>query len=334
MIIKVALIGLGKMGLSHLAIVNALDNFSVQAIIDKQKLNKIFLGNKFNIKNEISYLNLNELDAVIISTPNFTHYDLVRHFLSNDIHVFVEKPLTIDPNDSSELNKLSSIKNLANQVGYVNRFNPTFRKAKSLIDSGAIGNIVSYKNTMYGNVVSSGNSNSWRNHVSSGGGCLFDYGSHCIDLCIFFFENVDTVNNCKLGSIHSLDADDFVECTFNHKSGVQGKLEVNWCKQEYRKAFNEIHIHATHGEMVVNKQQIKLESTISKPELNLKAGVNEFFATDNCQNTKFYLRGEDFSEQIINFGQMISGNDSYIHAADFSSSCHVDEIINNIRRNA
>ena len=51
MIIKVALIGLGKMGLSHLAIVNALDNFSVQAIIDKQKLNKIFLGSKFNIKN-------------------------------------------------------------------------------------------------------------------------------------------------------------------------------------------------------------------------------------------------------------------------------------------
>ena len=331
MTLRVSIVGLGKMGLSHLAIANGLNCFKVNAIVDKQKLTKHFMSRYFNVHDEIEKLDLRKTDAVIISTPNFSHFALVKYFLTKDIHVFVEKPLTINHTQSEELNDLASEKDLINQVGYVNRFNPIFIRAKNLITQGAIGDITSYENMMYGNVVSSDKSSSWRNDISKGGGCLFDYGSHCIDLCVFFFGKIKTVHESKLGSIHSVSADDYVNCNFSHDNGVEGRLDVNWCKADYRKAFNELIIKGDRGELRVNKQQIKLTTTVDNPNIGIKPGTNEIFVTDDLQNTEFYLRGEDFSEQLIEFANSIKGGISSNNAADFESSSHVDLIINQIR---
>ena len=331
MSLRVSIVGLGKMGLSHLAIANGLNCFKVNAIVDKQKLTKHFISRYFNVCDQIEKLDLRNTDAVIISTPNFSHFALVKYFLKNDIHVFVEKPLTINHSQSEELKDLASQKNLTNQVGYVNRFNPIFIRAKNLLTQGVIGNVTSYENMMYGNVVSSGKSSSWRNDIGKGGGCLFDYGSHCIDLCVFFFGNIKTVYESKLGSIHSLSADDYVNSNFSHDNGVEGRLDVNWCKPAYRKAFNELIIKGDQGELRVNKQQIKITTKIDSPNLGIKPGINEIFVTDDIQNTEFYLRGEDFSEQLIEFGNSIKEAIPSNKAADFESSSHVDFIINQIR---
>ena len=169
------------------------------------------------------------------------------------------------------------------------------------------------------------------NDITKGGGCLFDYGSHCIDLCVFFFGNIKTVHESRLGSIHSVSADDYVNCNFSHDNGVEGRLDVNWCKADYRKAFNELIIKGDLGELRVNKQQIRLTTTVGNPNIGIKPGTNEIFVTDDLQNTEFYLRGEDFSEQLIEFANSIKGGISSNNAADFESSSHVDLIINQIR---
>ena len=81
------------------------------------------------------------------------HKELVREALLARKNVFVEKPLTINHSQSEELKDLASQKNLTNQVGYVNRFNPIFIRAKNLLTQGVIGNVTSYENMMYGNSI-------------------------------------------------------------------------------------------------------------------------------------------------------------------------------------
>ena len=96
------------------------------------------------------------------------------------------------------------------------------------------------------------------------------------------------------------------------------------------KAFNELIIKGEQGELRVNKQQIKITTLIDSPNIGIKPGTNEIFVTDDIQNTEFYLRGEDFSEQLIEFGNSIKGATPSNNAADFESSSHVDFIINQI----
>ena len=149
-------------------------------------------------------------------------------------------------------------------------------------------------------------------------------------MCILF-GNIKVVHGSKLGSIYSVSADDYVNCSFSHDNGVEGRLDVNWCKADYRKAFNELIIKGERGELRVNKQQIKLTTTVDNPNIGIKPGTNEIFVTDDLQNTEFYLRGEDFSGQLIEFGNSILGAITSNNAADFESSSHVDFIIDQIR---
>ena len=80
MTIRLAVVGLGKMGLSHLSIANALDDFEVVAACDNSKLVTDVMGKTtgltgFNDYDEV--LRLDGLDAVLIATPYLLDYDYV-----------------------------------------------------------------------------------------------------------------------------------------------------------------------------------------------------------------------------------------------------------------
>jgi len=108
--IRLAVIGLGKMGLSHLSIANALDDFEVVAVCDNSKLVTDVLGKVTGLRGFNDYdevLNLEALDAVLIATPTLAHEAMIRKALERGLHVFAEKPLTLDapPARSSPLSQ-------------------------------------------------------------------------------------------------------------------------------------------------------------------------------------------------------------------------------------
>ncbi len=127
-----------------------------------------------------------DLDAVLIATPSRTHMDMVRSALERDLPVFCEKPLTLSARDAEHLADLARRRRVVTQVGYHNRFVGSFREVKSLLDAEAIGAVTSVLGEAYGPVVLKPKGGTWRSRKAEGGGSLYDYAAHPINLLTWY----------------------------------------------------------------------------------------------------------------------------------------------------
>ncbi|HEY1122318.1 MAG TPA: Gfo/Idh/MocA family oxidoreductase, partial [Haloferula sp.] len=178
--IKVGVVGLGKMGLSHFSIVNAHPDTDVKVcdatgyLVDGLvKYTKVTAYKDFD-----ELLEKEPLDAVMIVTPSKMHAGMVRKALEKGLHVFCEKPFCLDWKDSEELTRLAAEKGLVSQVGYHYRYVGAFQEMKRIVDSGALGEITHVLAEAYGPVVLRPKGSTWRTQRSEGGGCLYDYAAH------------------------------------------------------------------------------------------------------------------------------------------------------------
>ncbi len=81
------------------------------------------------------------LDAVIIATPPATHYRIARECLEHNLHVLVEKPMTLKSEDAEKLVELADSKGLTLMVGHIFNYNSAVIALKKYIDSGELGEI-------------------------------------------------------------------------------------------------------------------------------------------------------------------------------------------------
>ena len=307
---KIALIGVGKMGLSHLAIANMTPGIEVAAICDVSTTLLYFLGKNTQIKTYKNYKKMIkevDIDGVLICVPNSMHFDITKYCIEQNVNIFVEKPFTLSYDQSLELVELADKHQVKGQVGYVNRFNPVFRRIKQLLDQSVIGEVTNYNNKMIGSVIIKKNSKGWRNDYSKGGGCLFDYGPHCFDLSTYFFGYDVKVESAFLRSIFSTKVDDMVHSTFVHSNRVIGLNYINWSDNSVRKASNTIEIIGTKGKITANKQEVNIFLINENPDLNLNDGWNQLYITDESTDTAYYLRGEEFSFQMQEFSDLLNG---------------------------
>ncbi len=329
---NIALIGVGKMGLSHLANVNQTPGIKVQAICDTSKPLLRFLEKNTQFKSFDDYKKMiddSPLDGIMINVPNSFHFDIAQYCIKKGICVFVEKPLTLRYADSKTLVDLARDNGVKGQVGYVNRYNPMFQRVKSLLEGNVIGTVTNYTNRMVGSVVLKESSKGWRNDYSKGGGCLFDYGPHCLDLATYLFGTDALVQSSVLKKIFSTKVDDIVYATLLHNEAIVGFNYINWSDSSVRKASNTVEIYGTKGKIVANKQELSVFSTEPNPLFKLEQGWNQFYITDENTNVNYYLRGEDFSRQLEEFSKLLNGEiDKSISSLETASI--TDKIVENI----
>jgi len=84
------------------------------------------------------------VEAVIIATPVYTHYELAARVLEAGKHVFVEKPFTSRSTEAEELIELAAKKNLTIMVDHTFLFTGAVRKIRELIDNNTLGNLYYY----------------------------------------------------------------------------------------------------------------------------------------------------------------------------------------------
>ena len=154
--IRIALLGLGKMGLSHQAIVNSHPDVDLVAVCDTTDYLLDVLTKYTGVKTYSDYRKLfaeEKLDAALIATPSRFHAEMVRAALDANLHVFCEKPFCLDVAEGRALAELATQKNLVNQVGYHYRFVEAFHEMKRLLDLGIIGKLHHILAEAYGPVV-------------------------------------------------------------------------------------------------------------------------------------------------------------------------------------
>ena len=129
-----------------------------------------------------------EMDAVTIVTPHTLHYEQVKACLSEGLHVLVEKPMTTDVGHAVELVELAQDQGLILQVGYQRHFHPGFQELRRLIAEGRIGEVHTVSCHLGQNWVDL-HRDDWRmNPELSGGGQLYDSGSHLLDAILWTLD--------------------------------------------------------------------------------------------------------------------------------------------------
>jgi len=127
--LRVAVIGVGHLGQIHARLLAQVAGVKLVAVVDPSPEARE-LGAKLTVASLADYKPLlGQIDAAIIATPSRLHYGVAIDLLQNGVHVFVEKPMTLNVGDADDLVAEAQHRQLVLQVGHVERFNPALTAA-------------------------------------------------------------------------------------------------------------------------------------------------------------------------------------------------------------
>lgn len=335
--IRVAVVGLGKMGLSHLAMIRVHPDVELVGVCDSSGYVLSILAKYTGVRTYSDYdamLRECSPDAVIIATPSRTHAPMVRAALERGVHVFCEKPFTLDVADSESLASLARDRGLVTQVGYHNRFVGAFAEVKRLLDEGAIGTVTHALGEAYGPVVLKAKGGTWRSRRSEGGGCLHDYAAHPIDLLTWYLGEPTGVGGTVMNSVFSREIDDEVYSTLYFQEGISAQVSTNWTDESHRKMTTQMTLWGTTGRIYADRQecQVFLRDTATLPR-GYGYGWNVRYTTELTEPVWFYLRGEEYSAQLDYFVQRVK-NGRVDGLNGFKSATTTDSVIDMMIRDA
>lgn len=330
--LKAGFIGFGRMGITHFSILNTHPSVQIASVCDHSSTMMNILGKYKSVATYSDYRKMIEetsLDFVVISTATDSHSEIIKYALEKNLHVFVEKPFALAVDDARETLDCLEGKNLVNQVGYVNRFNEVFMEVKRLLDAGIIGEVKSFNSEMYAATVLKDSRESWRSKKKTGGGCMYEIASHCIDLTVYLMGTPDRVAGSVVKSIYSSDVDDMVCSNFLYKSGVSGTMTANWSDEAYRKPTNIVKIFGSKGKIIADKHAYKIYLKEPDTANGFHKGWNTRYITEFAQNVRFYLRGNEFTAQLDHFvGCILQGRKDNI--SGFSEAAKTDILMDEI----
>lgn len=132
--LRTAVIGVGYLGNFHaLKYANLPGSRLIGVVdIDSDRAARVAASCKCQPYNDYRCL-IGQVDAVSVVVPTRSHYKVARDFLSNGIHVLIEKPITTTIEQADELIALADARGLVLQVGHLERFNPVMLAAEEVL---------------------------------------------------------------------------------------------------------------------------------------------------------------------------------------------------------
>lgn len=303
-ILNIAVIGCSPMGALHMKGVDAAEGARLYAICDTAE-EQIKARLEEGFKPEKTCLDYRELlsdeniDAAVIVTPDKCHLDMVRDFLRAGVDVLCEKPMALTLAECEEMLRVEKETGMKLMIGQVCRYTPGFVKAKELVDSGRIGELIFVESEYAHNYTEARGYNDWRvdkdRHVVIGGGC------HAIDLLRWIAGNpteVYALSNHK--GLLDWPTDDTAIAVYKFPNNVIGKVFVSsGCKRNYtmRSVF-----YGTRGTVICDN---------TSPTISLfEAG--EDGKTDYTQEIKIDvdINNHNISAEITGFIEALVKGDS------------------------
>jgi scyllo-inositol 2-dehydrogenase (NADP+) len=192
MAIRTALVGFGFSGQTfHAPFLSALDEYQVTTVLStKPELVQKTFPNAL-ITTDFEQMLSQDVELVVITTPNTLHYDQTKRSILAKKHVIVEKPFMITSQEAEELVNLAKENSVLLSVYHNRRFADDFLTLKKLIQDGKMGELVSFEahfDRFRPNV-----RDRWRENDLPGSGMLYDLGSHLIDQALHLFGRPDRI---------------------------------------------------------------------------------------------------------------------------------------------
>ncbi len=193
MTIRVGLVGYGLAGsVFHAPLIASAGGLSLAAIVTSQsgKVKRDYPTVEVAPTFE-SLLERNDIELIVVATPNVTHHDFARRALEAGKHVVVDKPFVIHAAQADDLIELAKSQRRVLSVFQNRRWDNDFLTIRSLLKSELLGDITTYE-AHYDRFRPAVNDR-WREQPLPGSGTLYDLGAHLIDQALFLFGTPETV---------------------------------------------------------------------------------------------------------------------------------------------
>ena len=188
-----------------------------------------------------------EIDIVLVATPNDSHKELALRVLDAGKHLLCEKPVTMTSGELIEIMERAKEKGLIFTIDQNRRVNRDFITMCRAIEDGLVGKPYVIESRVEG---SRGMPDGWRTSKAQGGGMLFDWGVHLIDQIMYFCKEKVTEIYCKMFSINYPEVDDNFRLTMTFEGGLVAHIEVSTNNFIKHPRFL---VYGTEGTMMVHE---------------------------------------------------------------------------------
>lgn len=247
------------------------------------------------------------LDAVIIATPPNLHCEIACYFLERNIPVLCEKPLCLTVDEAVQIVKLAKKEETQFAMASKFRYCADVIKAKGILASGVLGDILQLENAFTAKVNMSKRWNA-RKEIS-GGGVLIDNGTHSVDIVRYLLGSIESVLAVESNGTHGLSVDENVKMFAKTRSGVTASIDLTWGINKELPYF--ISLYGTDGTLHVGWRESKYKLHSSPDWIVFGNG---------------YDKVESFKGKIENFSRTLRGKEEiYIQPHDALASVLVIE---------
>jgi predicted dehydrogenase len=298
--LRFALVGAGAISQSYASAFEACEAAQLVAVADTRPDAAKALAQKFGCPSYESHQAMagaEKFDAVVLCTPPVTHPEISTYFLARQTHVLCEKPLAIDAAGAQQMLEAARKSGARLTMGSKFRYVEDVIRAKSIVGSGILGEIVLFENAFTARVDMSARWNS--NPKVSGGGVLIDNGAHSVDIMRYFLGPIADVQAVEGKRVQGLAVEDTVRVFIRSTAGVMGNVDLSWSINKELDSY--INIYGSNGTISVGWKESKYRQSTSKDWVVFGKGYNKVQA---------------FRSQIENFARAIRGEEKLLITAE------------------
>tara|TARA_B100001250_G_C19812552_1_gene796453 strand:+ start:2953 stop:3951 length:999 start_codon:yes stop_codon:yes gene_type:complete len=220
--VTIAQIGVGYWGPNLLRNLVSNKNCTVKTVLDLSQERLDFVTETYSgikITKELNdILADDEIDAVVVSTPVNTHFELVMKSLESNKHVLVEKPMAQSTTEVNQIANLADKKNLVAMVGHTFIYNSAVRLVKKILDEGTLGDLqyIYCQRLNLGRI---------RNDVDA----LWNLAPHDISIIQYWLDDLSPYSIVRNGmSFLQEGIDDVVFMNIKYPNKVMANIHVSW----------------------------------------------------------------------------------------------------------
>lgn len=308
--VNIAVVGCGRIAQVYLEACRSIETINLLAVVDTNPDTAKSVAEEFQCRYFFDYktmLKKENPDAVIVCTPPHIHFELTMHALSKGKHVLCEKPFAIVPKEAREMVNMSKEKNKLLMMASKFRFVEDIIKAKGIIESGILGEIILFENVFCAHVDMKSRWNS--NKRISGGGVLIDNGPHSVDIARFLVGPINAIQAQHGRQIQHIEVEDTSRLYFKTTNGVMGTIDLSWSINKDNEYY--INVYGTEGSIHVGWHASKYYRHNKSEEFIFGKGYNKL---------------EAFKRQLEHFIRSLNGKEEpIINGTDAIESVKVIE---------
>ena len=241
---RVAIVGCGLIGTRRARVVRASPRDELVAVVDVDESRAHRLAGEMGCRAATDWrevVGAEEVEAVVVSTPNKFLMPITVAVLEHHKHVLCEKPLGRSSCEAQQMVAAARTHHVILKTGFNHRHHPAIARAHELCSSGAIGKLL-FIRSVYGHGGRPGYEREWRADPEiAGGGDLLDQGIHVIDLCRWFLGDIAQVSGFTPTYFWGADKMSAVEdnafALLQMRDGRSAAMHTSWTQWKNRFSF-------------------------------------------------------------------------------------------------